>query len=65
MVTDEVCLEKHKRIDERLDEIHTDVKTIRDNHIAHLNEKIDKQTLYIIILAVMAGGQLALKLMGL
>lgn len=64
MVTDEMCNEKHRRIDEKLDEMHTDIKLIRDNHLVHVNDKIDKMWIILVILSVMSGGQLALKLLG-
>lgn len=64
MVTDKVCEAKHKDIDRRLEDMHADLLNLRDNHIAHLQDKIDKVWIVLVLLGVISGGQLVLKLLG-
>jgi len=68
----DVCNERHSSLNAKLDEIHSDVKNIRDNHIHDLNNKIDTFSMDInkrfdglklayILLAVISGIALGIK----
>lgn len=50
-----VCDERVKALREKVHETHKDVKDIKSNCIPHLHKKIDRQTIIIIVVAILAG----------
>jgi len=62
------CYRTHTDLNLKISDMHTDVKELRDNHIFHLQEKLDAQWKWIFIVAILSGiglGIKALEIMGL
>ena len=48
------CERIHDGLDTRLNEMHNDIKTIKNNDIFHLSEKIDNQWKFIILVTILS-----------
>lgn len=62
-ISREECERTHTMLNGRLDEIHTDIKDIRDNHIVHINEELTNQKWKFYLIAIVTSAALGIKIL--
>ena len=62
-VLDAVCNARHDEIRREVIDIKTEIKDIRENHLVHLNTRLDNLQLAMILLGLISGASLCIKIL--
>ena len=62
-VSAEVCNARHDEIRRELVSLQTDLREIKDNHLPHLNVRLDNLQTAMLILGLIAGASLGIKML--